>query len=414
MKKLHDNKITFLYDAKDEIIKEVTTNNKVNIYVCGPTTYDHIHIGNLRPIVFYDLVVRYLEYKNNDVNYVMNITDIDDKIIEKFLDHQDKYLNELVLSQYYTLKFIELFDVFNFRKPNVFPKVSDNITEMLDFIKILEQKDLTYSNETGIYFKVNSIQDYGKLSKRELLNNLNNHEEHKHFHKENTEDFALWKKTNEGMKFESNWGEGRPGWHTECALFIYKYFNHESINIHGGGIDLKFPHHENERAQYNALTKKELSNIYSYVGHVMFDKQKMSKSLGNFRYVKDLIEIYDVNVIKYFLIFSSYKKPLNFTSDILEQNQKIVQKITNLIRKINLKDNWEKIQTIEFNSITDDMEELNQFISCVDNDFNMQNAQDILIKLISKINQSLKKDDQIDSHLIAQLKTILKIINLEF
>ncbi len=412
MKKLHDNKVTFLYDAKDEIVKQITDTNKVNIYVCGPTTYDHIHIGNLRPIVFYDLVVRYLEYKNNNVNYVMNITDIDDKIIEKFLASKNEYPNELVLSQYYTLKFLELFDIFDFRKPNVFPRVSDNITEMLDFIKILEQKDLTYSNETGIYFRVNSINDYGKLSKRDLSNNLNQQDEH--FHKENIEDFALWKKTSEGIKFESNWGNGRPGWHTECALFIYKYFNKESINIHGGGIDLKFPHHENERAQYNALTKKELSNIYSYVGHVMFDKQKMSKSLGNFRYVKDLITTYEVNVIKYFLLFSSYKKPLNFTSDILEQNKKMVQKITNLIQQINLKGNWEEIQTIEFNSLTTDMEELQQFILYLDNDFNMQNAQDVLIKLISKINQSLKNEDQMNLHLINQFKTILKIINLKF
>ncbi len=411
MKQPHDKKNILLYDAREEKSKEVTTNNKVNIYVCGPTTYDHIHIGNLRPIIFYDLVVRFLQYQNISVNYVMNVTDIDDKIIDSYLKNKDQYPSELVLSQYYTLKFIELFDTFSLRKPDVFPKVSENISEMLDFIKILEEKDLTYSNETGIYFKIDSIDDYGSLSKRDLLERVNNRDND--YKKQNEGDFALWKKTNSGIKFESNWGKGRPGWHTECALFIYKYFNGESINIHGGGIDLKFPHHENERAQYNALTKKELSNIYSYVGHVMFDKQKMSKSLKNFRYIKDLINTYDPNVIKYFLTFSSYKKPLNFTDENLKQVEKTINKIKNLKSQINEALSWEEIPTITFEQISESHTILNEFVSYLSNDFSMQNAQDALFKIISELNKNLRSKERFNVTLAQEFKTILMLANLK-
>ncbi len=408
-----------LFDAKSNS-NQIINEEIINIYVCGPTVYDELHIGNLRPILFYDLVVRTYETFGFNVKYVMNITDIDDKIIQRFQEtktHNNDFLDEIEYATFFANKFLNLFEIFNLRKPNNFPRVSENIEKIQQFLQEIITNDGGYYNDDNLFFDVSSLDDYGSLSKIKIEQNKISEKNITKI-KKNEEDFVLWKKTTKGIKYDSPWGKGRPGWHSECSFFIYDLFDKQTISIHGGGIDLKFPHHENERSQFKIVTKKELAKIYSYVGHVMVNNEKMSKSKGNFFYISTLLKEYDVDVIKLFILFSNYKKPLNFNDDILQEYEKLLNKMNNLKNNVLNYLSIDEIQTIDFLTIRKNKKKYffaNQFLEYLAKDFSMQNNHSILIKLIKKINKDLKEKNKNKTEILINYQEFLficKLINI--
>ncbi len=392
-----------LYDSLSNTIK-VIDEQTVNIYVCGPTVYDYLHIGNLRPLFFYDMVVRMLRVTNKTVNYVVNITDIDDKIIERFSNSNHQFKSELEFSQFFTNAFMELFDFFELIIPDAIPKVSTNIEGIIAFLKLLQTKNYAYG-EKDLMFATSKVATYGSLGKRKLEQNIISNR-NQNDQKQNSNDFVLWKQTSKGLKFSSYWGEGRPGWHSECSFFIYDYFNKNSLSIHGGGIDLKFPHHENERAQFFALTKKEMAKVYSYVGHVNLSKQKMSKSLNNVIYVKDLVKRFNQNTIKLFILGANYQKPLAFKAETLEEYNRFLAKVQNTINRIKLVHSNFLIEPIEWNSPI-----LDEFWKLIGNDFAMQNLLTYFQKIIKQLNKALRSEDK---KVIEQNELILRAIIYAF
>ncbi len=403
-----NNKRIKLYDSLTNTNK-IIDEQSVNIYVCGPTVYDYLHIGNLRPLLFYDMVVRILHLTNKTVKYVVNITDIDDKIINRFYEMNHDFKTELDFSQYFVDAFMELFDVFELIIPDVIPKVSNNIEGITSFLKLLQTKDYAYGNK-DLMFATNKIAAYGSLGKRKLEQNIiGERNQDQDNQKRHSNDFVLWKKTDKGLKFASPWGEGRPGWHSECSFFIYNLFNQNSLSIHGGGIDLKFPHHENERAQFFALTGKEMAKIYSYVGHVNLGNNKMSKSLNNAIYVKDLVKKFNPNTIKLFVLSSNYQKPLAFKIEILEEHHRFLAKVQNTINRV-------KAEYCDFmeDPILWDSSILDEFWALISNDFAMQNLLTYFQSTLKQINKALRiqnKELVLEKGLI--LRAIIYTFNLK-
>ena len=258
--------------------------NKVNMYVCGPTVYNYIHIGNARPVIFYDMLRRYLEFCGYEVNYASNITDIDDKIINKAIEENK---TEKEISTFFENQYFKDCQTVGSQKPKLIPHATEYIPDMVNFIDELIKKGYAYEIDGDVFFRVSKIEDYGCLSnqvKEDLESGARIDINDK---KESPLDFALWKKTDKGIKFESPFGLGRPGWHTECVCMNHRLFG-DTLDIHGGGMDLKFPHHENEIAQCEALYHHHLAKYWIHVGRLDLKGEKMSKSLGNVIYVKDI------------------------------------------------------------------------------------------------------------------------------
>ncbi len=299
-------------------------NREVNVYVCGPTTYDYAHIGNIRPVIVFDVLNRVVSLEGK-FNYVHNLTDIDDKIINKAINEKK---TERQISKFFIDKYLENLENLNIKKPLWMPTVSENISGMIGFIEKLIDSGYAYISEGDVYFSVKKWENYGKIDNinlDDLMNeNVESSDKKKYKH-----DFALWKKTSIGEKYNSPWSMGRPGWHTECSYFVQKYFGTKGIDIHGGGIDLKFPHHINEMAQYESINKKNMSKNWIYVGHVNINNQKMSKSLGNFFTVKDFIESYGANSLRMLLLSNHYTKPLNVTENVIDNAVESIKKINN-------------------------------------------------------------------------------------
>lgn len=309
---------------------------KKNIYVCGPTVYDTPHIGNMRPILTFDIFNRALMAQGIEVNFVHNITDIDDKIIAKA---KQENKTEQQISNRYANEYFDLLNKFNINKPTSMPMVMDSLSEIISFIKDLEEKGFAYESNGSVFFDTSKLADYGKVANRKL----DEMQYEKAEGKKHPADFALWKMTRDGIKFPSPWGEGRPGWHTECALFIKNEFNGETIDIHGGGIDLIFPHHENEQAQFKALTNKDITNEWKHIGHLFVDGQKMSKSIGNIWSANDFIEKVGADELRYIFLTSNITSPLDLTEEIIENAKSQIKK-------------WKKIYNFSqiFTSISDD------------------------------------------------------------
>ncbi len=296
--------------------------DKVTIYVCGPTVYNHIHIGNIRPILTFDVLHRFLKYQGVNVKFVHNITDIDDKILKAA---KEEGIHELEYSNFYTKKYLEILE-----KMNILPveihKVSENMDDMVAFISKLLDKGFAYKLNDGIYLDVSKINSYGNVSNM----NIDKLESGKRIevddNKKNQNDFCLWKIKTDGILWDSPYGKGRPGWHTECVVLIDKFIK-DTVNVHGGGIDLRFPHHENENAQYVALYNKPLADTWMHVGHLTIDNEKMSKSLGNFILMKDIIDKWGSNTIRWFFYQVNYQKPLNYTADNVQNAKKDIERI---------------------------------------------------------------------------------------
>jgi len=322
-----------IYDSLTNQLQELALDKtKVfNMYMCGPTVYNYIHVGNARPNFTVDFFVRFLESEGYQVNYLQNITDIDDKIINKALEtHQD----ELMLSKFYADAYLKDLAKLNVRQPNKIIRVSEVIPELVEFISQLNAKKAGYQIDQDVYFAIDHYKDqYGKLSGRKLADLIASERVEPNPKKESPLDFALWKETVKGLKWDTPFGAGRPGWHTECVVMIDDYFNHQPIDLHAGGIDLKFPHHENERIQFWAMYEKELAKTWMHNGHLTFNNEKMSKSIGNVILVKDFLRAHDPNLLRLIFMTTSFTQPLDLTDDLINQGEKFFIKLTNLQKK---------------------------------------------------------------------------------
>ncbi len=302
------------------------------IYLCGPTVYSEVHIGNMRPIITFDIFNRSLSSLGEEVFFIHNITDIDDKIIDKAITEN---ATEVEIATKYKKHYISLLKDFNIQTPSEMPEVTNNISDIVSFIKALVDKGAAYQVGNNVYFDVANAKGYGSLSNRELETmKFDDVGEKKH-----PGDFVLWKETEKGIAFDSPWGQGRPGWHTECSLFVNKFLKGESLDIHGGGIDLLFPHHENENIQYKALNDKEIAKEWRHVGHVMLDDQKMSKSLGNIFDAKAFAEEHGVDTLRFMILASSYSAPMNISDEMIQNAKATVNKWEKSFIKASLQNN---------------------------------------------------------------------------
>lgn len=388
----------------------------LNIYLCGPTVYDHVHVGNLRSIILFDLLRNLLNYLGVKTNWVNNITDIDDKIIGK---SQELNRSEKEVSDEYTRAFFSVLSCFRISlKDIIFPRVTDYLEEIKAFIEKMEKKNLTYENNEDVLFDLGKIneQEYGRLSGQKT-GNL----KRKNFHlkkPEEVSDFVLWKKTEKGKKWDSKWGLGRPGWHTECVVFIDKLFGGNTINIHGGGIDLLFPHHENERIQFLAVNGKELSDIWLHVAHIFWEKEKMSKSLKNVIYAKDFYEKYGSNVLRYIIFSSHYKQTINLSVTLIENGLNYLERLSRFLKRLKLFCYLRKIAILEEKVAAEENSEVRKAIIKVLLD-NLGTAEVIyfleeLVVVLNKEMSSQNVDAYHFSKVAADCLWILNLLGMDF
>ncbi len=379
---------------------------KVNIYVCGPTVYNYIHIGNARPVVFFDLVKRYLEFCGYNVKYSSNITDIDDKIINKA---KEMSKTEKEIAEYYEKAYFEDCARLNALRPDYTPHATSYIKEMIDFISSLIKEGYAYEKEGNVYFRVNKVENYGILSKQTRENLAEGARVEVNPDKEDPQDFTLWKKTEEGIKWDSPFGKGRPGWHTECVCMIHNLFG-DTIDIHGGGMDLKFPHHENEICQCEARYHKDLAKYFLHVGRVDLKGTKMSKSLGNYIFVRDFDTLDKANVLRMLLLFSPYRANINYTEELFNQYVALYNKWQRA-----LKQTYYFLEANDISSLEQDEIFINKFKEFMDDDFNVQNVLTLIEELVKEINQLFRsKDYQSLAIKINTFNTILDIFGIKF
>lgn len=391
---------------------------KVKMYVCGPTVYNYIHIGNARPMIVFDTVRRYMEYKGYEVNYVSNFTDVDDKIIKKAIE-------EGVPSEEISGRFIEEckkdMSALNVKPATTHPLATKEIQGMIDMISILMEKGYAYRAEDGtVYYRTRKFQDYGKLSHKNLDDLQAGHRDIKVTgdYKEDELDFVLWKPKKEGEPFwESPWCEGRPGWHIECSVMSKKYLGDE-IDIHAGGEDLIFPHHENEIAQSEAANGVEFAKYWMHNAFLNINNKKMSKSSGNFFTVREIGEKYDLQVLRFFMLSAHYRSPLNFSEDLMEAAKNSLERIVTAAE--NLKHLQEKASDKEMSeqerTLAKDAEEYRgKFEAAMEDDFNTADAVSAVFELVKFINTKVSAESsspflQQLSDLLAELCDVLGII----
>ncbi|MGD9910394.1 MAG: cysteine--tRNA ligase [Candidatus Izemoplasmatales bacterium] len=357
---------------------------QVSMYVCGPTVYNYIHIGNARPVIFFDTVRRYFEYLGYHVDFASNFTDVDDKIIQKAID---EHKTEKEVSEYYINAFLEDVARLGSKTDYLKPKVTEYMNQIIAYIEALVDKGFAYQKDGDVYFRVSKVEEYGHLSNRKLDDLISGARVEVNELKESPVDFTLWKKTETGIAWDASFSKGRPGWHTECCTMIDDIF-HGKIDIHGGGSDLIFPHHENEIAQSIAQHDHSLAQIWMHNGRLNLDGEKMSKSLGNLIWVKDL----PVNPksFRLFVLATHYRSPLNYSSDNLEaydkEYLKMVSTVSQLHRKLDLQ-NIEMVSEVQDETL---LGFLNRFMEAMDYDFNTPNAITELQGLIKWINVALR------------------------
>ncbi len=371
-----------IYNTLTNSLEEFNTikENEVNMYVCGPTVYSYIHVGNARPLIVFDTLRRYLEYRGYDVNFAQNFTDIDDKMINR-ANEEGVTVKELAA------KFIKAYEddakALNVLPADFKPRATDHIGDIIKMIKTLEAKGLAYKTEDGVYFDTLAYEKYGKLSGRKLEDMKSGARVAVDENKKAPSDFALWKSEKPGEpSWGSPWGKGRPGWHIECSAMSMKYLG-ETFDIHGGGTDLIFPHHENEIAQSEGTTDKPFVNYWMHNGHINVNNEKMSKSLGNFFTIPDIAEKFDLEVLRFFMLGVHYRSQVNFSFELMEQSNQ------GLNRLYTAKLRWEDMA--QDGSPSDEMKEAVQkakdsFISDMDVDLNTAGALGALFELVRSAN----------------------------
>lgn len=368
---------------------------KVKMYVCGPTVYNYIHIGNARPMIVFDTVRRYMEYKGYEVNYVSNFTDVDDKIIKKAIE-------EGVTSEEISRRFIEEckkdMSSLNVKTATTHPLATKEIQGMIDMISALIEKGYAYRAEDGtVYFRTRKFKDYGKLSHKNLDDLQAGHRDIKVTgdFKEDDLDFVLWKPKKEGEPFwESPWCEGRPGWHIECSVMSKRYLGDE-IDIHAGGEDLIFPHHENEIAQSEAANDREFAKYWMHNGFLNIDNKKMSKSEGNFFTVRDISEKYDLQVLRFFMLSAHYRSPLNFSAELMEAAKNGLERIVTCVSNLNflLKNAKDGEMTEAEQKLAEEAKGfITQFDEAMDDDFNTADAISAIFDLVKFANTHVSEE----------------------
>lgn len=371
--------------AKEEFVP--VDKNEVKIYACGPTVYNFIHIGNARPLCVFDVLRRYLEYRGYNVKFVQNFTDVDDKIIKRANEENSTF--EEIAQKYIDEFWIDAHGL-NFKDATVHPKATENIDEIIKIIKSLEEKGYAYAVDGDVYYRTLKFKGYGKLSHQPIDDLKSGARIAVGDKKEDPLDFALWKAAKEGEPYwDSPWGKGRPGWHIECSAMNRKYLGN-TIDIHCGGQDLIFPHHENEIAQSEAANDAPFSKYWMHNGYINVDNVKMSKSLGNFKTVREIAEVYGYEVIRYFLISSHYRSPINYSLDIIEQCKSALERL------YTCRDSLDFAIKNASKDIDDDQEILNlinsrkeQFIKALDDDLNTADGIAAIFDLVSDINTKI-------------------------
>ena len=361
--------------------------NEVKIYACGPTVYNYIHIGNARPLCVFDVLRRYLEYRGYNVRFVQNFTDVDDKIIKRA---NEEGLSFEEVSKKYIKEFWTDAHGLNFKDATVHPKATENIDEIINIIKTLEEKGYAYAVDGDVYYRTLKFKDYGKLSHQPIEDLQSGARIAIGEKKENPLDFALWKAAKEGEPYwDSPWGKGRPGWHIECSAMNKRYLG-DSIDIHCGGKDLVFPHHENEIAQSEAANDAPFAKYWMHNGYINVDNVKMSKSLGNFKTVREIANVYGYEVIRYFLISSHYRSPINYSIDIIEQCQSALDRLYTCRESLDF-----AIKNAK-SDIDDDEKILkliasakDEFIKAMDDDLNTADGIAAVFNLVSTINTEI-------------------------
>lgn len=374
-----------IYDSFSQTLQPLAPYKKqINMYLCGPTVYDYIHIGNVRGVLVFDVLHRLLIHQKYKINYIHNITDIDDKIIKKAIDLK---VTEQAITKKYTIAYLKDLEKLNIIFPTKLPKVSDYISKIIEFINNLIINDYAYVSAGDVYFKVNKLTDYGVLAHKNIEDLIPNFRISNLVPKESGLDFALWKSTTLGVSWNSPWGKGRPGWHTECVCFIEKLFNGQTIDLHGGGIDLKFPHHENERAQFMAINNKEIANIWWHNGHVNIANEKMSKSLNNFVLVKEFCQHYHPNVLRYLILNRDHQQPIDFNEEIIENGLVSTKKYENVLKQ------WTYQVFINNITLHNDHHPIyyEQVIKNLANNIDTTNTFTLIENMTKKINEAIVK-----------------------
>lgn len=385
-------------------------NDKVSMYVCGPTVYNYIHIGNARPMIVFDVLYRLLQHVGKDVTYISNFTDIDDKIIKKAMDEK---CSELDISEKYITEFKKDREALNILAPTHQPKVTECMDEIISFINDLVKTGFAYEIDGDVFFDTTSVEHYGKLSNKNIDDLQDSEAVINASKKKNPTDFALWKNTDVGVKWKSPWGEGRPGWHTECVVMINKIIGGK-LDIHGGGVDLKFPHHENEIAQSIAHDEHNLADIWMHNGHISIDGEKMSKSLGNFILVRDILKTISANTLKVIMLKSSYKAPINFSEELIEDAKNELQKIERVLKdsSVLLQRNEVEIKKVNFVNKSIYMSEVTQALT---SNLNTANAITEIFNIVKKLNAACRQKDLNEvSELRSALIIACSLLGLEF
>ena len=385
--------------------------NKVRMYICGPTVYNYIHIGNARPVLFFDLVHRYFKYLGYEVEFVSNVTDVDDKIINRAIEEG---VTEAQISEKYLNYFLECNKVLNALPLTAMPKVTESMDSMIEFINQLVERDFAYAVDGDVYFRIDKVREYGQLSGKkidELEVGARIAEDSK---KENPLDFVLWKKTDKGITWDSPWGAGRPGWHTECVVMINNQF-HGKIDIHGGGTDLQFPHHENEIAQSLCMYEHNIANYWMHVGRLGLNNEKMSKSIGNVINVKDLIEQIDANAFRLFMLSVHYRQQINYTEENIQLAVKEWQKVKSTYDQLHLKLDLAGALDVEPSVVPEIEALMNQFVEALEDDFNTANAIASLYGVIKEINKMVraKASDEANRYALMTLQNMTYIFGFD-
>ena len=390
-----------LYNSLSNKVEEFIPQEegKLSMYVCGPTVYGYPHIGNMRPVVVFDVLRRFFTYVGYDVTYVSNFTDVDDKIIKAA---KEKGISEKELTEYFIEQFKNTSRAIGSMVPNITPKVTEYINAIISYIDNLVKLGAAYEVNGDVYFRVSKIKDYGVLSGINVDDLVVGARIEENSQKESPLDFALWKKTTEGISWPSPWGQGRPGWHTECCVMIDTIFPKHFIDIHGGGYDLKFPHHENEIAQSEATHGNKIAKYWMHNAFINFNNEKMSKSLGNVIFAKDMIEKYGGEVTRLVILSAHYRQPVNFTDDTVNAAIQEINKMKMVTKQAAL-----LLQTSNLDIDSYKPTYINNFLEALADDMNTSNALMELYNVIKLINAEVRQKEK-DLNKIGELfKTLL-------
>jgi len=401
-----------IFDTLSGTEKELDTSNSVRIYLCGVTVYDESHIGHARTIIVFDTLRRFLEHQGIKVKFIQNFTDVDDKIINRA---RAENVPSDKISSKYIASYFEGFDSLHVKRADMYPKATEHISDMIDLIKTLIDKQFAYVSKNGVYFSVSKFHDYGKLSKKKTDELISGARVEVDETKKDPLDFALWKFASDEPVWQSPWGPGRPGWHIECSAMSLKYLGSD-FEIHGGGRDLIFPHHENEIAQSESCSGKNFAKIWMHVGMVTINGEKMSKSLGNTKSVDFVLKKWGANVIRLFCLSGHYSKPIDYSEELLRETITKWRQVENCYYELILSDNGQASN--DDAKIVDEAikETKTEFEDALNSDFNTPLAANAFFKLVKVINQLAASErlvTSISSQLLPALDWMLDILGLK-